>query len=379
MRKESVEMINSLIAYIEKYSDCDLTETDTNKAFQELALQLFKFQFTFNPAYKKYAQARRKTPFTVKDWSELPPIPIQAFKELTLSCEPPEEAEAVFMTSGTTNADKKGKQYHPTFRVWDESMAGPFKHFVLPDRDRMTMFLLSPAEDVNRNSSLSRYLTKAVERFGTPNSRFFFSEAKGLDMDAVFQALQESEKQGEPLLLLGATFAYVHLLDAMEEQGLRFRLPAGSRVFDTGGLKGQAREITADELYARFSSDFGVERDDCINMYGMTELCSQFYDQTIRSKHGSGVLNRLKKGPAWVRTLVLDPDTLQPLPDGETGVLAHIDLANWNSALAILTEDTGRKTEKGLELLGRMKGSEARGCSIAVDQLLSVARKQDQT
>ncbi|MBW7461774.1 CoF synthetase, partial [Paenibacillus sepulcri] len=73
------------------------------------------------------------------------------------------------------------------------------------------------------------------------------------------------------------------------------------------------------------------------------------------------------------RTLVLDPDTLEPVSQGESGVLAHFDLANWNSSLAILTEDTGCMTDRGLMLEGRLQGSEARGCSIAVDQLKQAA------
>ncbi|GGE40364.1 hypothetical protein GCM10011391_18920 [Pullulanibacillus camelliae] len=77
-----------------------------------------------------------------------------------------------------------------------------------------------------------------------------------------------------------------------------------------------------------------------------------------------------KKGPAWIKTQVLDTNTLEPLPIGQVGVLAHYDLANWNACVAILTEDLGYLTENGFVLLGRVKGSEARGCSVAVDQLL---------
>ncbi|MFL6558646.1 MAG: CoF synthetase, partial [Bacillus sp. (in: firmicutes)] len=101
-------------------------------------------------------------------------------------------------------------------------------------------------------------------------------------------------------------------------------------------------------------------------------LSSQIYDQTIRSTYLNNSEIYDKKGPSWVKTLVLNTDTLEPVKDGERGVTAHYDLANWNSCLAILTEDMGYKTEHGFVLLGRIKGSEARGCSIAVDQLMQV-------
>ncbi|MGG5254335.1 CoF synthetase [Neobacillus sp. SM06] len=364
MRPDSINIISDLLSFIEGNDD---------PLFNETALKLFRFQFQYNLPYKKFCQTKRKTPLTIKNWQQIPPIPIQGFKELTLACEPPEEAEAVFMTSGTTNPNAKGKNYHPTLAVWDASMKGPFKKFVLPDVEKMTIFVLSPAADLNQNSSLSRYLSNAVTYFGTANSRFFFSEA-GLDMGAVAAALKECEARGEAVLLMGATFAYVHLLDYFHEQKCRFRLAKGSRIFDTGGFKGQAREVEMEQLYKMFAEFFDVERNMVINMYGMTELSSQIYDQTILSTYENGQTIFAKAGPAWVKTVILDTDTLEPVSDGKVGVIAHYDLANWNSCLAILTEDIGYRTEHGFVLLGRVQGSEARGCSIAVDQLLQSNR-----
>lgn len=71
---------------------------------------------------------------------------------------------------------------------------------------------------------------------------------------------------------------------------------------------------------------------------------------------------------------LLDPETLTPVKDGETGVIAHYDLANWNSCIGILTEDLGHRTPDGFLLQGRAKGAEARGCSIAVDEVISANR-----
>ncbi|WP_416826254.1 CoF synthetase [Ectobacillus polymachus] len=365
MREDSVKITTEIIAFIERYKEEDSSDKDYN----DIALKLFKFQFQYNQPYKKFCQAKRKTPLTVKHWSQIPPIPIQGFKELTLSCEPADEVKAVFMTSGTTNPNSKGKNYHPTFEVWDRSMKYPFKKFVLPDCEKITTFVLSPAEDLNKNSSLSRYLSNAVTFFGTENSRFFFHE-NGLDMKGLTEALRECEERKEPVMLLGATFAYVHLLDYLKEANLQFKLGSGSLIFDTGGFKGQSREVEMEKLYEDFAEFFQVGRTKCINMYGMTELCSQMYDQTILSSYLDGEVIFDKAGPAWVKTLVLDTNTLEPVKDGDVGVIAHYDLANWNSSLAILTEDIGYKTKNGFVLLGRVKGSEARGCSIAVDQLI---------
>ncbi|MDP4159202.1 MAG: CoF synthetase [Bacillota bacterium] len=370
MRDQSKQIVNDVLGYIQSYSDRDSLSTELDPEFNKLALNIFRFQYERNSPYKLYCQRCRKSPLTVKRWQDIPPIPFQLFKEAALACEPVDEAEAIFMTSGSTNKEKRGCNYHATLEVWDASMVPPFKHYVIPDRDQMTIYVLSPAENVNQNSSLSRYLSIAIKHFGTKDSVLFFDKEAGFDMAGLAAALRRSEAKDEPVLLMGATFAYVHFLDYCREQELTFKLPKDSRVFDTGGLKGQAREVTADELYGWFKEFFGVERELCLNMYGMTELSSQLYDRTIETRARKEQPCFYKIGPAWTRLQVLSPDTLTPVQFGDTGLLAHYDLANWNSAVGILTEDIGYQTVDGFVLLGRTKGSEARGCSIAIDEML---------
>ena len=100
-------------------------------------------------------------------------------------------------------------------------------------------------------------------------------------------------------------------------------------------------------------------------------MCSQFYDNVLRDRviHGE-VRPRHKVGPPWVRTQAVDPETLEPLPPGEVGILRHYDLANLGSVLAVQTEDLGREVEGGFVVLGRASGAPPRGCSIATDMLL---------
>ena len=160
----------------------------------------------------------------------------------------------------------------------------------------------------------------------------------------------------------------MHLLDALRERGLRFVLPAGSRILDTGGYKGQARDLPLQAFYDALAETFGVPRSECINMYGMTELSSQFYDA------GNHSLPSVKRAPHWVRSRVLDPLSGRELPGGERGLLAHCDLANVNSAIAILTEDVGVAVDDGFLLLGRAEGAEATGCSLAVQAFLEATR-----
>ena len=339
----------------------------TDAEFDDLAAALFELQYLGNEPYRRFCQRRGATPRRVTGWRQVPPVPISAFKDATLSCVPPADCERVFMTSGTSRGEVKGRNHHPTMAVWDRSMLRHFDQRFMQGGGRLTMLLLFPDEDQLPNSSLARYLSLAARCHGTPDSRSYIGPG-GLDVSGLCAALDRAVAQLQPVAVMGASFSVVHLLDALREQGLRYALPEGSRFLDTGGYKGQARDLPLDAFYDWLAETFGVPRSRCINMYGMTELSSQFYDA------GNQTVPSVKRAPHWVRSRVLDPLSGREVPTGERGVLAHCDLANFNSAIEILTEDVGVAVEDGFLLLGRAEGAQAKGCSLAVQEFLEATR-----
>jgi hypothetical protein len=146
---------------------------------------------------------------------------------------------------------------------------------------------------------------------------------------------------------------------------------------DTGGYKGRSREVAEDELRRLYHELLGIPLTHCVNEYGMTEMCSQFYDSSLRDHVRGRERDRRKIVPPWVRTRVVDPETLLPVAEGTTGLLQHFDLANVNSVMAIQTEDLGFAAgDDGFQLLGRVPGASPRGCSIAMDLLLEAVETQ---
>jgi hypothetical protein len=341
--------------------------TVSDDDFNALALKLFAHQFEHNHPFQKFCQGRGKTPRLVKRWQDIPAMPIHAFKDLTLSCVPPDTCARTFMTSGTTRGGVLGRHFHPTMAVYDASMLRNFAQHVMQGDAHIRMGILFPTEVLMPNSSLAHYLALATDHFGTPNSTYYLNE-NGLRTDALCEALQEAQNSGEPFALLGASYSFVHVMDVMQARGQTFQLPAGSRLLDTGGFKGQSREIPMDAFYEQLSATFGVSRDQCLNMYGMTELSTQFYDA------GNRTVPSVKRGPHWIRSRLVDPLTGQDVLAGERGILAHTDLANFNSVVTILTEDVGLTSEDGFLLLGRAGGAQAKGCSMAVDDFLKAAK-----
>ncbi|WP_084034607.1 long-chain fatty acid--CoA ligase [Anaerobacillus alkalilacustris] len=344
--------------------------SSTDEQFNTIALKLFQFQYEYNQPYRKFCRKRRVSPRTIKHFTEIPPVPIDAFKLTTLSSFPIEETSAVFMTSGTTNQDRRGKNYHHDLELYDLSMKTHFKSFMMPDLDNMKMFILFPTQDEMPNSSLAHYLHIAKETFGTSDSKYAFTN-EGFQIKTLIDDLQFAEEKGEPIMLIGATFSFIHLLDECKKNNIQFKLPPNSRIMDTGGAKGRSREIEPTEFKEEISELCEVPLEMCVNMYGMTELSSQIYDRNLFDYFHQNEIHTTKVSPHWVKTVIMDLEEMREQPLGEKGLIVHYDLANINSVSSILTEDIGVQGDGGFSLLGRAKGAEAKGCSLAVEQFMA--------
>jgi phenylacetate-coenzyme A ligase PaaK-like adenylate-forming protein len=342
-----------------------------DEAFGRLALDVFRHQYGCNRPYRAFCDARGATPDGIVHWTDVPAVPTDAFKAAVLVCDAAGPGGAIFETSGTTRgAERRGRHHVPDLRYYDAALRAGFATHLLPDGARpMVLSLVAPYAEAP-NSSLS-YMADAVLRdFGAPGSRAVLTPG-GVDYPALRESVRGAADADVPVCLLSTSFALVHLFERLDEHGDRLRLPTGSRLMDTGGFKGRARELTREELAALVESRLGIERRWYVNEYGMTEMSSQFYDG-VAGHAAHDMAGRVHRGPAWVRTRAVDPETMRPLPDGEIGILRHWDLANVNSVMALQTADLGRvEAGGGFRLLGRARGAEARGCSLAVEELIA--------
>ncbi len=341
--------------------------------FDALAARAFTFQCARNPAYAGFAAARGRGPGTVSSWCDVPPVPTRAFAEMPLVSSGPRPTEAVFRTSGTTRGGaRRGEHHVPDLSLYHESLVPSFRANLLPDGADLQLLSLIPSPEEATDSSLSHMIGVVAESL-VGAARYFVSAEGNLDDAGLLEATLQAEDRGEPVLVVATAFALVHWLDGLAAAGHRIRLPAESRMMETGGFKGRSRAVSRDQLYATIETQLGLPASRIVNEYGMTELLSQFYEPVLRGEP------RLQRPPPWVRTRVVDPVTLEPCERGQEGLLCHFDLANLGSVCAVLTEDVGvvppGAPDHGFRLIGRSADAEPRGCSIAMDELITAARR----
>lgn len=367
-----MDTTETLRSEVLRYIRRGVTTPADDDVFNRLALGTFARQFADNEPYRRYCERRGATPNRVDHWSTVPAVPTAAYKSAALVCGDPATAEIVFRTSGTSQgSEHRGAHYVRDLSLYRAAALPNFKAHLLPDSAQLRMLILAPDTQQAPDSSLSWMLELVAKEFGSRDSVHVVDRG-GLQLDTLSVALEESEATQKPIMLLGTAAAYAHLLEALDERGRRHSLPLGSRLMETGGFKRRRREIPRRELYAWLEERLGLSEAYCVAEYGMTELCSQFYDNVFREQaRGRPPYRRYKTVAPWVRTQVVDAESLEPLPAGAVGLLRHYDLANFDSVLAVQTDDLGAAVDEGFEILGRAAGTELRGCSIAMDEWLT--------
>lgn len=339
-----VEPLHDAIRRFIEQAECD---------FEDLALRLFAHQYEHNIPYRRFCDGRGVAPTGISSWKDIPPAPAAAFKHFALTCAPESECIPVaggrtFHSSGTTGEEtSRHFMDSPALACYRSSLRRGYVAAVPRSLNPLPLFALMPPSDDAPHSSLSYMLGDLIAEYG---GEFYWGDNWAAHLTQRISALSQ------PVTVFGTAFAWVHFLDSSPE---RTPLPPGSVVLETGGFKGRSREVSREELYALFNTRLGVPSDYCLSEYGMSEMASQFYST------GDGP----KVGPPWVRTRVLNPITGQDALPGESGLLAHYDLANTNSVLALQTEDMGVAIGDGFQLLGRAPGAVLRGCSLTAEDL----------
>lgn len=298
--------------------------------------------------------------------SRAPAVPTDVFRFARVAAHPAEHDARVFLTSGTTSG-ARGQHCLRDLSLYDRAAHAAARLALFPDVERMRLVMLAPHPAEVPESSLSYMLGRFEDWFGI-DTRWSFRDGV-LEMDVLVAGLRDAVAAGEPVAVLGTSFAFVHADDALGE--MKFELPEGSRIMTTGGTKGRSREVSPDALRAQLAERYSVGEAWIVAEYGMTELSSQMYENTLPAAPlARSVRDRRLWVPGWVRATVVDPDTLAPRPDGEVGVLRIDDAANLDTACSVQTSDLAVAHGDELELIGRAPGATLRGCSLAVEEAL---------
>lgn len=321
----------------------------SDQPFEQKAQKVFEYQFVNNEVYRRFCEALSYPSDRLERADGfLPPLlPVQAFKDIELSCKPGEKHELVFQSSGTGSMSRS-KHLVVDSEIYRQSLLHGFRRFY--DLENSVILAYMPGYSDNPDSSLIWMANELINQDETGLSRFL-----PLDESLDPKEIEAITKSGKHLILFGAAFGLVDLVEKSQ-----LSLPASSYIIETGGMKTHRREMSRQEMHRKLAKGFGLAENHIHSEYGMAELLSQAY--------ATG--GKWFRTVPWMRASIHNPDNPQEeLPPYHEGLIGVVDLANVHSCSFILTRDRGLADKDGrFQVLGRWNPKDLRGCNFLIEE-----------
>ncbi|MBI4668060.1 MAG: hypothetical protein HY747_02560 [Elusimicrobia bacterium] len=317
------------------------------EACREMAL----FHSQACPAIGKLYNRRMFDPNSIKNEDSLaaiPPLGVWAMKTFFMTSLPDDQAILKLTSSGTKgqktqiwfDAGSLDRAQAMMESLWDQ------EGLISPHPANYLMFVYDPDQAQDLGIAFS---CKNEARFA-PAAEMFFAikkNAKGaweMAIERVLEKLGAFAKDGKPLRITGMP-AFIHeALEKAASLNLRLQMPPSSFVFTGGGWKAaEDKSVTREKFRLMIQKYLGIP-------------------------------------PAYCRILIRDPQTMQVLGPGKTGLLELISPFNaMMPNLAVLSSDLGMtdpdacpcgRASPAFTLTGRGGHAKAKGCALTASDIV---------
>ena len=220
--------------------------------FEDLALEVFRYQLTHCEVYSDYANALGK--INPSNLSEIPFLPISFYKSRKIISNTFIEHECVFKSSGTQG--ERSSHYVADTDMYKHSFDSTYRSFIGNPEDQTIIGLL-PNYLEQGDSSLVYMVNSLIENSNNNESQFFLSE-----LDQLQEVVSKSQNMGKQLVVIGVAYSLLDLC------ALGINL-SNAIVIETGGMKGRRKEMSKEELHSKLIKELNINR--LYSEYGMTE------------------------------------------------------------------------------------------------------------
>lgn len=193
------------------------------------------------------------------------------------------------------------------------------------------------------------------------------------DLEGVIASIEKYSRSKFPVRFMGFPSYTYFVLKMMDERGMQFKLKKGSKIMLGGGWKQfYTEQVEKTILYDLAKKVLGIEEADIIEFFGAVEHPILYCDCKNHHFHI----------PAYSRVIIRDVKTLEPVENGEIGLVNLITpMVKATPILSVMTDDLGilhDGTECGcgiespyLEIIGRVGLKDIKTCAAGAAEFLS--------
>jgi len=331
--------------------------------FSRLLLRSFADQYASSAPYRDYCRKIGTAPETLTSWDEIPAVASFRHWDRLEQFYPRQQAEKLSLESRTVDLSHTRGPFFPAKRLVELMRLVQLKtarRYLFPDVSRMKMLFFVPQPRMAPGMVMASGLERIREAFGEAGSRFLISFT-GLDLKGFVKELRTAELDGQPLAILGATHGLDYFMAACLKAGVGFRLPAGSRIMDSGGFMGRYGATPPEQFFRNCETVFGISRNYCVNALWICESSTVYLDTVLADVVAGSPGERRKIPPPWTRIQIVDPLTFRRVEPGKPGLIRLFDLSNRGMAPVVQTDKMGYETGDGFEIIGKLDRNDPQG------------------
>ncbi len=350
----------------------------TNDLFLKAMRENCRYQYEHCADYKRILDEQRFHPSELREYKDLvklPFLPTLYFKKHALFAMPDRKLLIKATSSGTSGQKSQmGFNFSSLYRGLRMVLTtGKYHHlFSL----KPTHYLVFGYEPNKNNQIVFSKTAYGFTYFAPAKSRSYAlrysKEGYQLDLENLKQKLLQYSKGKSPVRTIGFPAYTYFLLKQMKEEGLKVKLPEGSLMTLGGGWKQfYAQQVAKEEFYALVEEILGIDEEHIIEFFGAVEHPILYTDCRCHHFHV----------PVYSRVMIRDVDTLEPIPNGQPGLVNLLTpMVDSVPILSVMTDDLGilhdEKCPCGvdspwLEILGRVGIKDIVTCAAGAGELLA--------
>jgi long-chain-fatty-acid---luciferin-component ligase len=336
---------------------------DEQKEIQnKLVREAFHYHYNRNKEYREYCTTQHMSE-NIHSIDDIPVFPTSVFKYLKLHTLGEDEIENWYTSSGTSGL----KSHIARDRLSIERLLGSvnFGMKYVGDWFEHQMELVNLGPDrFNTNNVWFKYVMSLVELLYPTE---FTVNDDDIDFEKTVHHLFRIYKTKKDMCLIGPPYFVYLLCKYMNEHNIKFDAGKRLHVITGGGWKSNQNEsLNRNDFNQMVMDTFQLDNVNQIrDTFNQVELNTCFFEDEFQRK----------RVPPWVYARALDPETLQPVTDGEPGLLSYMDASSTGYPAFIVTDDIGiiRHIKvpdpypgTTIEIVRRLNTRAQKGCALSM-------------
>ena len=356
------QTINEVLG-IDPYS---LTPEEKGKKLNPLVIDCFNHHYTHCEKFRIWCDKQEYSPNqTINNLSELPYLPVNAFKSILLSSVPDDQIVRKLSSSATSGLPSqipidqitRQRQMKASLLVMSNFIGYKRKPFFILDEQ--------PRKNSDNELQARAAATRGFLVCASSSDYFLHLDKDKLVADVNKFEAKLSELSTDEICIFGFTYIlYSYFIKLLKKKKVKFNLKK-AKIVHIGGWKKLASEKVPPEQFKKdISETLGVESQNIIDFYGFTEQMGVLFAECSQG---------IKHIPTFAEIIIRDFQTLKAVSDNNKGLIQVLSpIPNSFPGASIITEDVGKivlrdncacgRRGPGFKILGRAQKAEARGC-----------------